>query len=168
MAAEWPPSLVRPHCSTAFENASNYNGSSGTKSANSKHGTTNHDTFLRSLGSSSSQCLAEEEATTAKWKSHHHNSKVVRKRFSIFPHALGSSRWHFPPLYFALPSRPSHHCSELFSLDDDFLHMTTSSTKATCMEMWDSRLSALERQLCAALLQPWLTESLVQRRGKAR
>lgn len=66
--------------------------------------TTNHGAFLRSsLGSSSSQCLAEE-ATTAKWKSHHHNSKVVRKRFSIFPHALGSSRWHSPPT--PLPSQP--------------------------------------------------------------
>lgn len=62
-------------------------------------------------------------------------------------------------------SRPSHHCSELFSLDDDFLHMTTTTTKATCMEMWDFRLSALQRQLRAALFAAAADEF---RRGRAR
>lgn len=65
-------------------------------------------------------------------------------------------------------SRPSHHRSQLFSLDDDFLHMTTT-TKATCMEMWDFRLSALQKLLRAALFAAAadeLTRSRQARQGE--
>jgi hypothetical protein len=40
------------------------------------------------------QMSAQERHTKWKWKNHHHNSKVVRKRFSILP-LYNSPGWHF-------------------------------------------------------------------------